>query len=68
MAGAWENVTGETEEGQCIRDFQKLDPHFNKVCSVVYDVVVSDECDIFSFMLCTLCYELYIHRRNGLQK
>jgi len=30
LAGAWENVTGETEEGQCIRDFQKLDPHFNK--------------------------------------
>lgn len=30
MAGAWENLTGETEEGQCIRDFQKLDPHFSK--------------------------------------
>lgn len=30
MAGAWENVSGETEEGACIRDFQKLDPHFSK--------------------------------------
>ena len=30
MAGTVANLTGETEEGLCIRDFQKLDPHFDK--------------------------------------
>jgi len=30
MSGVWDNITGETEEGQCTKELLKLDPAFNK--------------------------------------
>lgn len=34
LSGAWDNLTGETEEGIAISEIRKLDPNFNKVSIV----------------------------------